>query len=46
MPSAPSEQAETDRIAAAARVALGEAAFGTAYQHGSAQTPEDATALL
>jgi hypothetical protein len=46
MPSAPSEQAETDRIAAAARAALGEAAFATAYQHGSAQTPEDATALL
>jgi len=46
MPSAPSEQAETDRIAAAARAAPGEAAFGSARQRGSAQTPEVATALL
>ncbi len=45
-PSASSEQAGIDRIAAAARAALGKAAFGAAYQHGSAQTPEDATAVL
>jgi predicted ATPase/DNA-binding SARP family transcriptional activator len=45
VPSAPAEQAETDRITAAARAALGPAGFGTAYQHGLAQAPEDAAAL-
>ena len=44
VPSAPAEQAEIDRISAAARAALGEADFGAAYQDGLAQTPEDATA--
>jgi hypothetical protein len=46
MPAAPSEQAEIDRITAAARTALGAAAFGAAHQDGSAQTPEEATARL
>jgi predicted ATPase/DNA-binding SARP family transcriptional activator len=44
-PSAPAEQAGIDRITAAARAALGEAGFGTAYHRGLAQTPEDATTL-
>ncbi|HEY3976570.1 MAG TPA: BTAD domain-containing putative transcriptional regulator [Streptosporangiaceae bacterium] len=43
-PPAPSEQAEIDRIAAAARAALGDAAFAAACRQGAAQTPEDATA--
>jgi hypothetical protein len=43
-PPAPSEQAEIDRITAAARAALGDAAFAAACQQGAAQTPEDATA--
>jgi predicted ATPase/DNA-binding SARP family transcriptional activator len=46
VPAAPSEQDEIDRIAAAARAALGEGAFGAAYQHGATLTPEDATALV
>jgi predicted ATPase len=46
VPAAPSEQAEIERIASVARAALGEAAFGAAYQDGAAQTPDDATAAL
>jgi predicted ATPase/DNA-binding SARP family transcriptional activator len=46
VPAAPSEQAEIDRITSATRAALGEAAFGAAYQDGAAQTPDDATAGL
>jgi hypothetical protein len=46
VPAAPSEQDEIDRIAAAARAALDEEAFGAAYQLGAALTPEDAAALV
>jgi predicted ATPase/DNA-binding SARP family transcriptional activator len=46
VPAAPSEQADIERIASAARTALGETAFDAAYQHGATQTPDDATADL
>jgi predicted ATPase/DNA-binding SARP family transcriptional activator len=46
VPAAPSEQAEIGRIASATRAALGEAAFGAAYQDGAAQMPDDITAGL
>jgi len=46
VPAAPSERAELDRIASAARTALGEAAFAAAYLDGAAQTPGDIIAGL
>ncbi len=45
-PASPSERTEIDRIATAARTALGESAFDAAYQHGATQTPDDVTAEL
>ncbi|WP_165966993.1 AfsR/SARP family transcriptional regulator, partial [Actinomadura sp. 7K507] len=46
VPLAPSERAEIDRISAATRTALGEAAFDAAYRNGLAQSPDEVTAGL
>ncbi|MEU8800825.1 BTAD domain-containing putative transcriptional regulator [Spirillospora sp. NPDC048819] len=46
VPLAPSEQAEIDRIAAATRAALGDAAFDAAHRDGLAQTPDEVAARL
>jgi predicted ATPase/DNA-binding SARP family transcriptional activator len=46
VPAAPSERTELDRITAATRAALGQAAFDAAYQDGAARTPDDVTAKL
>ncbi|MGH3679517.1 MAG: hypothetical protein ACRDT2_04430, partial [Natronosporangium sp.] len=45
-PAARSERTEIDRITAATRTALGESAFGAAYQDGATQPPDDVTAGL
>jgi len=41
VPAAPSERNDIERVASAARAALGEAAFDAAYQQGAAQAPDD-----
>jgi hypothetical protein len=46
VPAAPSERAEIDRIAATARLALGEPGFTAAFEHGATLSPEDALARI
>jgi hypothetical protein len=46
VPAAPTEHVEIDRIATAARAAIGGAAFDAAYGDGAARTPDDVTAGL
>ncbi|WP_142104383.1 BTAD domain-containing putative transcriptional regulator [Pseudonocardia cypriaca] len=46
VPAAPSERAEIDRIAAPARLALGEPGFTAAFEHGATLSPEDALARI
>ena len=46
VPAAPSERAEIDRIATAARAALGEAAYDAAFRDGAARPVDDLIAGL
>jgi tetratricopeptide (TPR) repeat protein len=46
VPAAPSERTEIDRIATAARTALGAPAFDAAHRDGAARTPDDLTGGL